>query len=346
MDSRFFIREGNPLSHRQLERLKKFLIEQDLRYDIGITYSIIIENEEDEIIGTGSYQDNVLKCIAVAKEYQGMGLLANIITRLIHSLVNLGENHIFLFTKPQNLKMFTEMSFYPIIKTTDVLLMENKKDGISNYIDQLKMESNYFIDSEKNKKEVNIGAIVANCNPFTKGHQYLIEKASKMCDWLHIFVLSKENGLFSSESRYQMVKDGTSHLNNVILHQTSKYIVSSATFPTYFIKDKVQAENANCILDLKIFEQYIAKELYIKKRFVGTEPFCTITNKYNETMKSYFEGKDIEIIEIPRLENTNGAISASKARKLILEKQWDELKNMLPLSTLNILKSTYKHLMK
>ena len=35
-----------------------------------------------------------------------------------------------------------------------------------------------------------------------------------------------------------MVKEGVKDLDRVILHQTSDYIISAATFPTYFMKEK------------------------------------------------------------------------------------------------------------
>ena len=31
-----------------------------------------------------------------------------------------------------------------------------------------------------------------NCNPFTKGHKYLIEKASKENDVVHLFILTED----------------------------------------------------------------------------------------------------------------------------------------------------------
>ena len=39
-----------------------------------------------------------------------------------------------------------------------------------------------------------------------------------------------------------MVKEGIRGLDNVILHHTSDYMISSATFPTYFLKTKYKAK--------------------------------------------------------------------------------------------------------
>ncbi len=77
-----------------------------------------------------------------------------------------------------------------------------------------------------------------NANPFTLGHQFLVEKAAKECDWLHLFVVQEEGSEFSFFDRFEMIKAGTRHIDNITIHPGSKYIISRATFPTYFIKDQ------------------------------------------------------------------------------------------------------------
>ena len=47
-----------------------------------------------------------------------------------------GISHLFLFTKPLYLQMFSDMGFYSIMQTEDMLLMENRKDGIREYLRQ------------------------------------------------------------------------------------------------------------------------------------------------------------------------------------------------------------------
>ena len=82
-----------------------------------------------------------------------------------------------------------------------------------------------------------------------------------------------------------MVKKGISGMERIILHWTSDYMISAATFPTYFFKDKVQGQRANCQLDLQLFAEKIAPQLHITKRFAVTEPNCSVTGMYNKQMK-------------------------------------------------------------
>ncbi|GAA3314234.1 hypothetical protein GCM10020331_006290 [Ectobacillus funiculus] len=82
-----------------------------------------------------------------------------------------------------------------------------------------------------------ISSVIVNCNPFTLGHKYLIEKGFKKSDIVHVFVVSeKQISFFPAEVRYKLVKEGLRHLNNIVLHKGEDYIISSATFPSYFIK--------------------------------------------------------------------------------------------------------------
>ena len=318
--------EGRPFSGRELEKLKQFLKQMDLEYDDGIEYSICMLNEEYEIIGTGSVDQNVIKCVAIDPEYQGQGFSAAILTSLIQYEYERSRTHIFIYTKPQNLLMFTDMGFHTILQTHDVLFMENQAHGFQRFLQDMKNETPGEAFDRKNT----VGAIVANCNPFTLGHRYLLEYASKCCDYVHLFVLSDNRSMFSANDRCEMVRLGIQGLDNVILHRTSDYIISAATFPTYFFKDQMQGKKANCELDLKLFGSQIAPELNICKRFVGTEPFCKVTDSYNRAMKKILPSYGIEIEEIERKTNGEAAYSASEVRNCMAKGEYEKIQTLVP----------------
>lgn len=320
----FYEEYGMPFSGRKLQKLIQFLKNSGLDYDEQIEYTVNLTDEEGNIVATGSVQKNVLKCIAVSDKHQGLGLSAKILTSLMNYVLGKGESHIFLFTKPKNQFMFSELGFYKIIENEDVLLMENTRDGIRTYVNSL---------TRPEKQDGVIGAIIANCNPFTNGHRYLIEQAAKRCDTLHLFILSEDKSEFPAEVRYHLVEEGTKDLSNVFLHHTSDYLISSAVFPTYFIKDKKKAADANCELDIRIFCEFFAKELGITKRFVGTEPFCPVTGAYNAQMKKLLPEYGIELVEIPRMEEGETPISASFVRKCMKEGNYEAIKKVVPMST-------------
>ena len=86
-----------------------------------------------------------------------------------------------------------------------------------------------YVETIKQETTGSVGAIVMNCNPFTYGHQYLIEYAASQVDWLYIFVVEENRSFFLFEDRFNMVKQGTSHLNNVIVVPSGKFVLSYET---------------------------------------------------------------------------------------------------------------------
>lgn len=329
------ILEGKPLRGKELDSLKQFLKKMDLEYDEGIEYSVCILNENYQIIGTGSVDCNVIKCVAIDPEYQGQGLSATIMTNLIQYEFEKAVTHLFIYTKPKNYDMFSDMGFYTVLKTKDILLMENRTSGFSGFLRKLEMETPKEAMSEGKV----IGAIVANCNPFTLGHRYLIEQALKHCDYLHLFILSDDRGAFRAEERFEMVHKAVKGIDRVILHKTSDYMISAATFPTYFFKDKMQGIQANCTLDLELFAKKIAAALHITKRFVGTEPYCAVTSQYNETMKCILPEYGIEVKEIERKMHGELPISASDVRKYLAEGRHEAVKSLVPEEVYKLIKN-------
>ncbi len=311
----------------KLNKWRDFLTEAGLEADQSVQQTVLIW-DEDTLIATGSRQDNLLKCIAVAPSRQGEDLLAKVLTVLRQAAFEDGQQHLFLYTKPANAHLFTGLLFYPVAQTEDVLLMEDRKDGIQDHISAL----------PKITQSENIGAAVMNCDPFTLGHLYLIETAAASCDHLYVFVLSEDRSFFPAADRLELVKKGTAHLPNVTVLPTGPYLISSATFPTYFLKNRDQAEQIHCQLDVEIFTRYFAPALSVKRRYVGTEPLSVLTNQYNEILKTSLPSHGIEVVEIPRIMQKDAPISASAVRAAFENQDWQALQALVPPTTLSYLK--------
>jgi len=319
------------LSGQKLNIWKSFLERAGLEADTNIEETVLVW-DGDELVATGSRQENLLKCIAVESARQGEGLTATVITSLRRSAFEKGFRHLFLYTKPMNKEMFASLFFYPVAQTDKVLLMENKKDGIAEFLDTLPVDSCESCDK-------GVGAVVMNCNPFTLGHRYLIETAAKECDRLYVFVLSEDKSMFSAEHRLNMVIKGTADLENVSVLPTGPYLISAATFPTYFLKDRESADRVQCMLDIEIFTKYFVPRFGITRRFVGTEPLSQMTDRYNDALKQNLPLRGIELTELPRLETDGKPVSASAVRKFIEEKNIDAVKDLVPHSTFEYLQT-------
>ena len=316
------------LSGRKSEHWEQLLERSGLTPDTQAD-SVLLVWEGEELIATGSRLGNLLKCIAVDGSHQGQDLTATVLTHLRQDALQAGYRHLFLYTKPKNKYLFASLFFYPIAQTESVLLMENKPKGIGEFLDSLALVP----------ASGEVGAIVMNCNPFTKGHRYLIETAAKDCDRLYVFVLSEDKSLFSAQDRMAMVKAGTMDMPNVTVLPTGPYLISSATFPTYFLKEQSKIQNAQCELDVAIFAKYYAPKFGITKRYVGTEPFCGVTAQYNSVLKKLLPEHGITLCQIPRLESGSTPISASTVRELLTAGNREAIADLVP-------KSTYDYLLK
>ena len=316
------------LQGAKLQLWKDFLSRCGLAADEAVEKTVLIW-EDDQIIATASRQGNLLKCIAVDDAHQGEGLTATLLTQLRQDAFAQGYNHLFLYTKPKNKFMFSSLFFYPIAQTADVLLMESRKDGIREFLDTLPCPDCNGI----------VGAAVMNCNPFTKGHRYLIETAAKECDRLYVFVLSEDKSEFSATDRMEMVKQGTADLKNVTILPTGPYLISSATFPTYFLKDRESVGQVQCLLDIEIFCRYFVPKFNITQRYVGTEPLSAMTNMYNEALARYLPEQGIALHQIPRLSQGDVPISASAVRAALQNSDTEKLSELVPETTLNYLKT-------
>ena len=312
----------NRLRGTALQSWTSLLQKEGLTPDFDIQSTVLIW-EQGALVATGSRQGNLLKCIAVDDDHQGEGLTATVLTQLRQDAFRDGYTHLFLYTKPKNRYQFQSLFFYPIAETQDVLLMENQQNGIGQFLNTLPTETSGEI----------VGAAIMNCNPFTKGHRYLIETAARECDRLYVFVLSEDKSEFSAADRMEMVKRGTADLANVTVLPTGPYLISSATFPTYFLKDREQAESIHCLLDIAIFTQYYVPKFNITRRYVGTEPLSPMTAQYNAALQAHLPKKGIELREIPRLEKNGAPVSASKVRALLQNKDFEALQDLLPETT-------------
>lgn len=326
--SNYSISKIYPNDKRTLNSIDRLLSEENIKKDANLDYTCAMFDEDMNVVATGSCFGNTLRCLAVSKTYQGEGLLNQIVSHLIDYQFSRGITHLFVYTKNSTAKFFKDLGFYEIVNIENqVVFMENKRNGFSDYLDNL-------AKSRKNGQK--IAALVMNCNPFTLGHQYLIEKASSENDILHLFIVSEDSSLVPFEVRKKLVIEGTAHLKNIYYHKTGSYIISSATFPSYFQKDEEAVIESHANLDIMIFMK-IAETLKINRRYVGEEPNSLVTNIYNQIMLKKLPENNIECIVVPRKKygDTDKVISASTVRQALKDGNFEILKELVPQTTLD-----------
>lgn len=319
------IRYSDRYAVRQMEQL---LAQEGIERDGNLDYTVGLYDEDYNLAATGSAFGNTLRCLAVDNRHQGEGLLNQVISHLIDYQYRRGILDLFLYTKCNTALFFKDLGFYEIARVDGkVVFMENRKGGFERYLDRLRQETEAAgLTGDR------VGAVVMNANPFTLGHQYLVETAAAACDVLHLFVVSEDASLVPFAVRERLVKEGTAHLKNIVYHRTESYMISNATFPSYFLKDKDTVIRSHAVLDITIFEK-IAKSLGIRVRYVGEEPFSAVTGIYNQVMATELASAGLSLNVIPRKESDGQAISASKVRELIKEGDLSGLKGLVPGST-------------
>ncbi|MGL4629418.1 MAG: [citrate (pro-3S)-lyase] ligase [Cetobacterium sp.] len=319
----------NLKSNYQKNELKDFLKKFHLTFDDSIDYSLVIRRDE-EIVATASKSKNIIKCFAIDDSLRGEGVTNTLVTTLLNKSFDEGIFHSFVFTKPSNEDIFKGVGFKSISKTDKVALLEIGMNSIDKTINKIKSQLNWQENSSN-------GLLIMNCNPFTLGHQFLIEYAADKMDNILILVVEENKSSFPFNDRIDLVKKGTAHLKNVTVLPSSEYVISSATFPNYFLRKEDDSLIEFMKLDTLITAEHFCSKLNINTRFVGEEPYCNITQKYNETMIETFKNFNLNVSIIPRKEMKEKAISASRVRELLKNDEIEELKTLVPQSTFDYL---------
>lgn len=310
-----------PLSlSSERQRVASFLERNGLRMD-DLDMYVGVFDAEGELVAGGGLKGNVIKCVAVSRCARNTSLSNRLVTRLRSMALDAGYGDIFVFTKPSNEPLFASLAFHTVGRSERAVLMESDPRGVSSYSAMLKSR----------RKEGRNGVTVMNCNPFTKGHRHLIERAATAVENLYVIVVKEDLSEFSYTERLGMVRDGVSDIANVTVLEGSPYSVSSATFPSYFIKNAGDAADTQIGLDLDIFNRHIAGAIGASVRFVGSEPSDILTLRYNTLMKELL---DIEVCEIPRLELDGMPVSASLVRRLCREGRASEAFRYVPETTI------------
>ncbi len=317
---------GDGRTNRQMDAL---LQNEGIRRDRNLDYSCGVFDDNGTLIATGSCFKNTLRCLAVSSEHRGEGLMNQVVSHLMERTVQQGYSHVFLYTKAKNDSIFEDLGFYEIARVpNELVFLENRRSGFSQYLKRL----------EKTRQEGRCAAVVMNANPFTLGHRHLVETAAAENDWVHLFLLSEEAGPIPFSVRRQLVQKGTAGLKNVILHDSGPYIISSATFPSYFLRDEDAAILAHAKLDLAVFGK-IASALGITERYAGAENSSHVTALYNKTMAENLPAQGIAFRELPRLKVSGQTVSASTVRQAIHDGHLEQVSFMLPESSLNYFES-------
>ena len=320
-------------------KVEDFLGSNGLRLEEVDLYRAILDGDGRIIAGGGLSRD-IIKCIAVTEEARCAGLSAPLISQLISEAAQRGFTNVKVFTKPENRTVFESMGFRLLALAPKAILLENGQ-GLDAYC--------RYLRSHRAQ-----GVIVMNANPFTLGHQYLLEQAAVALSgdmhssipisvrWeesrrITVIPVKEDRSRFPYFGRLEMIRKGCEGLVDVV--DGSDYQISAATFPTYFLKDLSDAAETQMRLDLDLFGRHIAPALGAKVRFVGSEPDDPLTARYNALMKEMLPSYGVQVVEVPRLCDAEGAVSASRVRACLANGEYKVAAALTPRTTHPYLKT-------
>ena len=301
-----------------------------------------IQDPSGAIIAGAGLAGDVIKCLAVSEEYRSEGLLVPLISRILSVR---GGKLSKVYTKPEYQAVFESLGFHLLASAPLAILLENGR-GLEQYCDYLRAQA----------LPGRCGVVVMNANPFTLGHRYLLEQASAQVDHLYVIPVKEDVSEFPYAERLAMIRAGAP--DGVIVLEGSDYVISSATFPTYFLKDLSKAAETQMALDIDLYNRWIAPALGATVRFVGSEPFDALTNHYNTLIpnaviipryalptdtasasvgfamaeEKWFFGKRSEKY-FSSAASPSEAVSASRVRRALAEGRFAEAAAMCPEST-------------
>jgi len=248
------------LTATELDGARRLVESQGLSWEAGCDEVVGI-HESGQLVATGARAGCVLKMLAIDAACQGGETLGQLVTALVDSGRRAGHDSLLVYTRPEHAASFEQCNFRLLVATAGVVLLE-WGGGLERYLARLRAFG-------APARQARRGAVVLNGNPFTLGHKYLVETAAGQVERLFVFVVREEGSTFPFAARYRMAAEATRHLGNVLLLDTSRYAVSAATFPSYFLRRQDDRARLQMEVDARVFGRHIAPAAGIARRFVG-----------------------------------------------------------------------------
>lgn len=248
-------------------------------------------HEQGSLVAVGARAGRVLKMLAIAPAHRGGSLLGEIVSALVARGLEAGFDALFVFTKPGYASSFEALNFTLLAAQEQAVLLEFG-NGLRHWL---------AANSPWRRPGVN-GAVVASCDPFSRGHRHLIETAARQVDHLYVFVVAEDRSTLPFPVRWQLVRDGVRDIANVVVLDLAHYRIGAAIFPTYFLKPDDPVARIRAELDATLFASRIAPFFGITRRFTGagSTPGSTPESAADEAaLIPVLQAHGIDVTEIP-----------------------------------------------
>lgn len=167
-------------------------------------------------------------------------------------------------------------------------------------------------------KKTKIGLIIGAFKPYTKGHHFLITKAAKENDYVHLFISQNDRKRKQEHPVYceKMNIVWDLYLKNILPTNVIIFKEKNPIISVFNELKKIDSEN-----NLKnIFQFYIGEE--------EVQRYCLTNEKLNKNYPNLFKNNLLNIVKINRAINNN--VSGTLARKGLKNKNFELFSECLP----------------
>ena len=190
--------------------------------------------------------------------------------------------------------------------------------------------------------------VIINANPFTAGHRYLAEIASRRSSRVLVMVIQgkPESGgkgnhentgiVFPFKERLEMTRRCLSDLINVTVIPSGPYVISRDDFPEGFLSNVMGRVPAHAVLDSMVI-CHICRALGIRKVFAGDEPRDEMSEIHLNALRSACADAGIMLRVAERKRLGEKYISSSLVRQDIADGKTDEVRLLVPEEVLKYL---------
>lgn len=338
------------LTARDRDEARRLVESQGLSFEDGCD-EVVGLYDGARLVGTAARAGYVLKMFAIDEAFQGGDALGLLTSALVESGRRAGHEALFVYTRPQHAASFEACGFRLLVACERVALLEYG-GGLEAYLeghrrvrdalsgrdgDALAPPAALRLPAGTSAGQA--AAVVVNANPFTLGHQYLVETASARVERLYLFVVREDRSVFPFDVRYRLAREGVAHLRNVVLLDTGRYAVSAGTFPSYFLRTHDEAARMQMEVDARLFGAHLAPAFGIGRRFVGEEPYCETTARYNRVLGEVLPQYGVTLDVVPRIGDATGFVSATRVRAALAAGDLETASRLVPTTTLAYLQS-------
>lgn len=302
-----------------------------IKRDSSLERILAARDESGRMVAAGGVSGKTLRSLVTLPGLQGEGIMAQLLGSLLYLQRERGHHQVFIFSKAKYKSLYESLGFHVIAEIpSGTIMLENSSRRFQDWLNQIKKDSQEIIQERGLDAQAESAALVMNCNPMTLGHLSLVRWTAERYPITHLFILEEDVSFFSYKERRTIVEESTRDLPGVILHGSSDYLISRASFPAYFLRSMDEAAEQQAILDAGIFKK-IADSLGIHCRVLGDEPFLELGKRYNEILREELTSADLQVEILPRWKDESGeVISATRVRSLIKAGEWEEARKLTP----------------